>query len=268
MDDAQEREAFEAVIDLILARWAADPGMHVYHFGHYEPAALKRLMGRYATRAEALDRLLRGERFVDLHAIVRHALRAGVESYSIKQLEQFYGFTRETSLDDAAAHLRAIEMALEAERRGRFPTRRGELSRATTATTAGRRVRFATGSSASAPSRIAEAPPCRGRRRLPTSRRSASSSSMRTSRRFARSCSAGIPASPLEREPTEQIRWLLAYLIDWHRRESKAEWWEFFRLCELPEEELLDESLAIAGLTFVERSRRSRIAAPADRPDR
>ena len=90
--DAEERAAFEAVIDRIMQAWAADPGMHVYHFGHYEPTAFKRLMGRYATRAEALDRLLRGERFVDLHAVVRQALRAGVESYSIKQLEQFYAF--------------------------------------------------------------------------------------------------------------------------------------------------------------------------------
>ena len=51
----------------------------------------------------------------------------------------------------------------------------------------------------------------------------------------------------------QHTRWLLAYLIDWHRREENAEWWEYFRLNELPEEELLDESEAIAGLEFVER---------------
>jgi uncharacterized protein len=70
-------------------------------------------MGRYATRGEELDRLLRAERFVDLFAVVRQALRAGVESYSIKQLEQFYGFTREVALHDAGTHLQAIELALE-----------------------------------------------------------------------------------------------------------------------------------------------------------
>ncbi|MBI2220392.1 MAG: DNA2/NAM7 family helicase, partial [Acidobacteria bacterium] len=40
-------------------------------------------------------------------------------------------------------------------------------------------------------------------------------------------------------------------LIDWHHREEKAEWWEYFRLRELPEEDLLDEVKAIAGLEHV-----------------
>ena len=29
-------------------------------------------------------------------------------------------------------------------------------------------------------------------------------------------------------------RWLLAFLIDWHHREEKANWWEFFRLQPFP----------------------------------
>ena len=36
------------------------PGMHVYHYASYEPTALKRLMGRHATREDEVDRLLRG----------------------------------------------------------------------------------------------------------------------------------------------------------------------------------------------------------------
>ena len=53
--------------------------MHIYHYAPYEPSAFKRLMGRYATREAEVDRLLRGERFVDLYAVVRRALRASVE---------------------------------------------------------------------------------------------------------------------------------------------------------------------------------------------
>ncbi len=112
-DDAEERAAFEAVMDRIEAQWLAHPGMHVYHFAPYEPSAFKRLMGRYASRADQLDRLLRGGRFVDLLAVVRQGVRAGVESYSIKQLEQYYGFAREVALGDARSHLQAIELALE-----------------------------------------------------------------------------------------------------------------------------------------------------------
>lgn len=33
----------------------------------------------------------------------------------------------------------------------------------------------------------------------------------------------------------------LAVTMDWHRREKKATWWEYFRLSGLPAEELFDE---------------------------
>jgi len=39
----------------------------------------------------------------------------------------------------------------------------------------------------------------------------------------------------------DRARYLLAYLLDWHRREDKAVWWEYFRLRDLPDEDLLDE---------------------------
>src|SRR5262249_17620265 len=90
-----------------------DPGMHVYHYAPYEPAAFKRLMGRYATREAEIDRMLRAGLFVDLYAVVRHALRASVESYSIKDLEAFYGFERSVALVDARAGLRVVERAIE-----------------------------------------------------------------------------------------------------------------------------------------------------------
>src|SRR5690606_1967045 len=81
--------------------------------GAYEPAAFKRLSGKYATRENELDVILRAELFVDLHTIVRHALRASVESYSIKELEQFFGFRREQDLREATASRRAVEWAIE-----------------------------------------------------------------------------------------------------------------------------------------------------------
>ena len=58
-------------------------------------------MARYATQEEEIDRMLRAGLFVDLFQVVRHAMRASVKSYSIKQLEPFYGFERETPLSDA-----------------------------------------------------------------------------------------------------------------------------------------------------------------------
>jgi uncharacterized protein len=64
---------------------------------------------------------------------------------------------------------------------------------------------------------------------------------------------ASIPAEATEPAHPDHPKWLLAYLIDWHRREVNAEWWEFFRLRGLPEEDLFDERDAVAGLQFVDR---------------
>ena len=46
---AEEKDAFTWFVDLVMARWAQYPSMHIYHFAPYEPSALKRLMGRMAS---------------------------------------------------------------------------------------------------------------------------------------------------------------------------------------------------------------------------
>ena len=89
------------------------PDLHVYHYAPYEPAALKRLMGRYVTREDEIDRMLRAGVFVDLYAVVRHAIRASVESYSIKKLEPLYDFQRTVGLPDAGAVLAKVQASLE-----------------------------------------------------------------------------------------------------------------------------------------------------------
>jgi hypothetical protein len=66
---AEERKAFEDLIDLIVERRRRHPDMHVYHYAAYEPTALGRLMGRYGTREEELDDLFRGQVFVDLYRV-------------------------------------------------------------------------------------------------------------------------------------------------------------------------------------------------------
>src|SRR5206468_2752742 len=54
-DRAGEREAFEGFVDLVMARLEDHPDLHVYHYGSYEPAAVRRLMGIHATRERAVD---------------------------------------------------------------------------------------------------------------------------------------------------------------------------------------------------------------------
>jgi uncharacterized protein len=49
----------------------------------------------------------------------------------------------------------------------------------------------------------------------------------------------------------ERGRWLLAQLLNWHRREVKSFWWRYFYLKnELTDEERREESDALGGLTF------------------
>ncbi|TIV12256.1 MAG: TM0106 family RecB-like putative nuclease, partial [Mesorhizobium sp.] len=110
---AEERQAFERFVDFVMARWEMHPDLHIYHYAPYEPAALKRLMGRYGTREDEIDRMLRAELFVDLYSVVRHAIRASVESYSIKRLEPFYGFVRQVPLPEANSALTNFQANLE-----------------------------------------------------------------------------------------------------------------------------------------------------------
>jgi predicted RecB family nuclease len=251
--DAEERAAFEAVMDFIMVTWAANPAMHVYHFNHYEPTAFKRLVGRYATRADLLDRLLRTGRFVDLYPITRQAVRAGVESYSIKKMEQYTGYQRKVALESVGHALLAVELALEscapdlitADIRDALQGYNQDDCRSTEALRdwlEGLRAEWvAEGVEVPRPiSDDAEAPA------------EVDDREQRVWELRARLL-AGIEDRAGQPEHPEHPRWLLAYLIDWHRREDNAQWWEYFRLIELQEEELLDEPKAIAGLQRVAR---------------
>src|SRR5207245_2752113 len=62
---------------------------------------------------------------------------------------------------------------------------------------------------------------------------------------------ANVPPDPDRRNPPERGRWLLAQLLDWHRREAKPQWWTFYDLATKSVEELVDEPEALAGLDYV-----------------
>jgi uncharacterized protein len=248
-----ERSAFEAMIDRIIAAIERDPGMHVYHYAPYEPSAFKRLMGRYATREQELDRLLRGRRFVDLYAVVRQGLFVGVESYSIKQLEPCYDFARDVNLPDASAAMRRMEYALELRQPDLVPPEDRAViegyNRDDCISTLHlrdwlERVRLeaeAVGIPVDRP-----VPPDDEQSQVVKDRDLAVQV-------LRDRLIAGFGADPLELEGEERARWILAYLLDYHRREDKATWWEYFRLCDMTEDELLDERLAVSKLEFVER---------------
>jgi uncharacterized protein len=61
-----------------------------------------------------------------------------------------------------------------------------------------------------------------------------------------------VPADPADRNTEQHARWILAHLLDWHRREEKAGWWEYFRLADLTADDLIDERAGLSGLEFVD----------------
>ena len=89
-DAASERVAFEQFIDWVYQRWQQDPGMHIYHYAGYERTAIARLSTRYGTREDQVDDLLRHNVLVDLLEVVRQGLIIGTPGYSLKLIEPLY----------------------------------------------------------------------------------------------------------------------------------------------------------------------------------
>jgi uncharacterized protein len=99
----EEKAAFVAFIDFVTEHLKRHPNAHIYHYAHYEPTALKRLMSSHGVREAEVDQLLRSSKFVDLFQVVRDAIRVSEPSYSIKNLEVFYMTKREGDVTSAGA---------------------------------------------------------------------------------------------------------------------------------------------------------------------
>jgi predicted RecB family nuclease len=261
---AEEKSAFEWFVDLVMARRKEFPTMHVYHFGGYEPGAFKRLMGLYATREEEIDSMLRAGLFVDLHAVFKQALRAGVEEYSLKTLEHFAGFKRSIHKDDSRAAMRYITHSLELGWSEEIPDKIISAMESYNrddcfATSALRDWLESERSKQIAAGRKIDRPPIENG--APTEELNARQQRVKV---LVEKLTAGIPVDPAERDEKQSATWLLAQLLDFHRRENKATWWEGFRLEDLDDDELLDERAGLAGLTFKEQLKVDR-NIPTDR---
>jgi uncharacterized protein len=250
-DDAEEQRAFESVIDRLIAALEAHPGMHVYHYAPYEPAAFKKLMGRYATRAPELDRLLRAERFVDLYAVIRHALRAGVERYSIKNLEALYEFTREVDLDDAGRNRRLVEQALDLGTPQLVKEHEFNVVVAYNCDDCVSALRLRDWLEALRTAAVARGDDVPRPALTPDDQTKLGELEQRA--RALREQLLSLPKTG-DASPGIHPLALLAYTVDWHTREFKASWWEYYRLRDLPAEDQADEPMVIVGLEFVERA--------------
>ena len=244
-----ERRAFEAFIDLVMDRLESDPKLHIYHYAPYEPTAVKRLAGRYGTREEEVDQLLRGGVFVDLYRAVRQGIRASVESYSIKRLEPLYSFDREVDLRDAGTSIVEFETWLElgqGEQREEILSQIKGYNRDDCVSTL--RLRdWLEGQRAELVRELGDLP----RPAVPEPEEREDSEEQKAVNELADALCAKLPDNIEELEGDERGRWLLAQLLNWHRREAKSFWWRYFYLVgELTDEERREESDALGELTF------------------
>ena len=246
-DRAAEKRALAEFVDFLTERLERHPGLHVYHYTPYEPAALKRLVSRHATREDELDVLLRAERFVDLHAVLRGGLIASVESYSLKPMEAFFGYEREVRLrEEASPALRRVALALE----GGTPEAILDPDRATVEGynrddclslvklrdwLEERRVEAGI---TERPELVDGAPS-----------QQASEKSAEVQAVFD-ALVAGIPEEPDERDEQQRARWLLAHLLEYFHREDKVSWWEYHARRAADDEALFRDRKALVGVTF------------------
>lgn len=246
-----EKRVFEKFVDLVMDRWAKHPDLHIYHYAHYEPSALKRLMGRYATREEEIDRMLRASLFVDLYQVVRYSIRASVENYSIKELERLFGYVRTTALEDASRALASLQACLELGDPGGITGEikdavanynRDDCVSAYTLRAWLERIR----SDLIGKGEVIDRPI----NEFGEPSEAVSEWQAKIANLMAH-LATDVPVDVGERSDEQQARWVLAHVLDWHRREEKALWWDFFRLSGLTAEDLLDEPAGLAGLTFV-----------------
>jgi len=246
-----EKSIFERFVDFVEARREQYPDLHIYHYAPYESGALKRLMGRYASRENQIDDFLRQSVLVDLYSVVRNSMRVGVESYSIKRLEPVYSFERRTSLPDANLALSHLQAGLELD---------DILSISDDVCDTVQSYNYDDCASTLALRDWLES--CRTKlieegeevpRPQNSNQEPSETATVRQEavRRLIERLTTDVPADLEERTGAQHAKWILAYILEWHRREDKATWWEYFRLSKLTSDELIDERSALAALEFV-----------------
>ena len=250
-DPFAEKQAFGGFITKMLERWSKFPDFHIYHYAPYEQTAIKRLAGRHGVCVDAVDRLLRAGIFVDLYRVTRQALRASVESYSIKKLEPLYGFERAMPLREARLALDAfasifalgagqeatVELLKTVESYNKDDCLSArqlrnwlEERRRKTELNLGRAISRPAPRSGEAQENLAE--------------------QLEQVEVIKKLLLEGLPPDRSEWTAEHDSRWLLAQMLEWHRREEKSMWWEYFRLCDLSDAELIEDQSAIGGLHY------------------
>src|SRR5467141_491297 len=248
----EEKKGFEWLVDEIMRRREANAKMHVYHFGAYEPTALKNLMGMHATREDEIDRMLRAGVMVDLHQAFKQGVRASVEEYSLKKIEAFYGFERKTPPEASRAAMRYIEHRLELGwGDGELPEKFREAMEGYNGEDCVSTAKLRDWLEGE-PEKLVES-----RTEVPrfVDRDEKASEDVEEQQtrvaELVKQLTKDIPVDRKKRSKEQQGRWLLAHLLDWHRRDSKPKAWRYFDLRGMDDADLIEEKDAVSGLVWM-----------------
>jgi predicted RecB family nuclease len=261
LEPLAEKQAFEVFITEMLDRWSKFPDFHIYHYAPYEQTAIKRLAGRHGVCVDSVDRLLRAGIFVDLYRVTRQALRASVESYSIKKLEPLYGFERAVVLREARLALDTLSsiFALGAGKEATAELLSTVESYNREDCLSARHLRdWLEGRRREMEQKLGRAVP----RPAPRSGEAKENLAEQLDRveSIKKQLLEGLPEGRDAWTEEHDARWLLSQMLEWHRREEKSMWWEYFRLCDLSDAELVQDKTALGGLNYIgeaERVKRS-----------
>lgn len=258
LDSAAEREALELFLTETLAHVEAHPGAHIYHFGHKETSTLKRLVGRYGVGTDALDTLLQRGVFVDLHRVVKQGVVASVASYSLKAMEAVVAFERRVPLVEANRTRGTVEAGLAmgprvwrdvgADWDAALETVRRYNVDDCVSTRVLRDWLEARRSELEAVHGVLERP-------VPGEERELADDAAEVAAEVVQLMEGlldGLPDEAVDRSSAEQVRWLMAHMLEWHRREDKTMWWDHFRMMEMSPDELIAEPKPLGGLEYVE----------------
>jgi predicted RecB family nuclease len=228
----EEQTAFEDFIDFVSERRQLFPDMHIYHYAAYEPTTLARLMGTLATREEEVDDLLRKQVFVDLLQVVRQSMRAGVDSYSLKDVEKLF-FTREAEVGSGNEAVIEFERWLDDGDGVRLDSIAAYNEEDCLATLGLRD--WLLGQRENAQREYGVTIPFLPAPELHMTSQEESSETTQL-------CDALLET--FEGGWRELVGWLLEY----HRREARPAWWWYFRRHTMTDDELVDDSEAIGCL--------------------
>ena len=273
---AEEKRAFHDFVEWVETRRVTNPNLHVYHYASYEKTALGSLASRHQVHQALIDQWLREELLVDLLPVVRNGLLVGAPSYSIKKVERLYGDARSEQVDNAADSV--VQYA--EWRKSQDPKILDDLyaynekdcevteglhrflldlpQRATIRFRDNRWGRAAAeeveNEQASAYERELEV----AARELLAELGDPAPAAQDKGKKKAEIVDAD-PEAMGPRGLSRRVHRLVGQLIDFHEREAKVEWWEFFHRLQMTPEERQDDSEVIAGahLEGVERIKSS-----------